>query len=295
MKDLISIQQQSIGTDLVQTVNARDLHAFLGVGKFFANWITDRIHQHGFVENQDFVCVEGLSRPISDASNVCLPVLASKGRGGHNRIDYHLTIEAAKHISMAEHTPKGKAARDYFIECERRLFAGEATPAAKSQGIDADRAIKQYMVVLKTYKSSGVPLSTAVEYARQAMRDRGVDIDAILPMPASHYNRRNPNWHEILAQPLSGHGSLGSLILSATKGDQDAIQVLRDQGVVLLPSPGKDGGDGMFVARGFPGQDAIIARLHATVLDCGIERRVLLGITRYRGAQVPLSAIPLIH
>lgn len=281
MKDLISIQQQSIGTNLVQTVNARDLHTFLEVGKDFSTWIKDRIELHGFVENQDFVCS---------------PILGSKiGWGGHNRIEYHLTIDAAKHVSMAEHTPKGKAARDYFIECERRLFAGEATPAAKSQGIDADRAIKQYMVVLKTYKSSGVPLSTAVEYARQAMRDRGVDIDAILPMPASHYNRRNPNWHEILAQPLSGHGSLGSLILSATKGDQDAIQVLRDQGVVLLPSPGKDGGDGMFVARGFPGQDAIIARLHATVLDCGIERRVLLGITRYRGAQVPLSAIPLIH
>ena len=88
--------------------NARDLHAFLGVGKMFAHWIQDRIQQHGFVENQDVVC---------------LPILASKnqsaGRGGHNRMEYHLTIEAAKHISMAERTPKGKEARDYFIECER--------------------------------------------------------------------------------------------------------------------------------------------------------------------------------
>ncbi|MGC8605920.1 MAG: antA/AntB antirepressor family protein, partial [Desulfomonilaceae bacterium] len=85
--------------------NARDLHAFLEVGKMFANWIQDRIRQHGFVENQDFVC---------------LPILASKdqpaGRGGHNRMEYHLTIEAAKHISMAEHTPKGQEARQYFIE-----------------------------------------------------------------------------------------------------------------------------------------------------------------------------------
>jgi len=280
MKDLISIQQQTIGTDLVQTINARDLHAFLENKDMFAHWIKDRIDQFGFVENQDFVSFwENPQKP----------------QGGRPSGEYHLTLGMAKELSMVERTAKGKEARQYFIECERRVFAGEAFPTAKPQEIDADRAIKQYMVVLKTYKSSGVPLPTAVEYARQAMRDRGVDIDTLLPMPASHYNRRNPNWHEILAQPLNGHGTLGGLILSATKGDRDAIQVLRDQGVVLLQSPGKVGGEGIFVARGYPGQDDIIARLYATVLDCGVERRVLLGITRYRGAQVPLSAIPLLH
>nr|MBU2717609.1 hypothetical protein [Acidithiobacillus ferridurans] len=39
--------------------------------------------------------------------------------GGRPSKEYHLTIEAAKHISMAEHTPKGQEARQYFIECER--------------------------------------------------------------------------------------------------------------------------------------------------------------------------------
>ena len=88
--------------------NARDLHTFLEVGKDFSTWIKDRIQQHGFEENQDFICS---------------PILGSKdhpaGRGGHNRMEYHLTIEAAKHISMAEHTSKGQEARQYFIECER--------------------------------------------------------------------------------------------------------------------------------------------------------------------------------
>ncbi|MBU2806830.1 MULTISPECIES: antA/AntB antirepressor family protein [Acidithiobacillus] len=249
MKDLISIQQQSIGTGLVRTVNARELHAFLGVGKVFGAWIQDRIEQFGFIEHQDFVCVEGLSFPNSESSKARQQITK----------EYHLTLDMAKELSMVERTAKGKEARQYFIECERRVFAGAASPTAKPQEIDADCAIKQYMVVLKTYKSSGVPLPTAVEYARQAMRD------------------------------------LGGLILSATKGDRDAIQVFRDQGVVLLQLPGKVGGEGIFVARGYPGQDDIIARLYATVLDCGVERWVLLGITRYRGAQVPLSAIPLIH
>lgn len=112
MQDLINIQQQPIGTDLVQTVNARELHVFLEVGSRFNDWIADRIKQHGFVENQDFV---------SFTENSVKP------KGGRPTKDYALTVNAAKHVSMAEHTEKGKEARDYFIECERRLRVGERT------------------------------------------------------------------------------------------------------------------------------------------------------------------------
>lgn len=112
MQDLISIQQQPIDGELIQTVNARELHAFLEVGKDFATWIKDRIDKLEFVENQDFVCS---------------PILGSKdqplGRGGHNRLDYFLTLDMAKHLSMIERTPKGHEARQYFIECERQLHA----------------------------------------------------------------------------------------------------------------------------------------------------------------------------
>lgn len=84
--------------------NARDLHTFLEVGKDFSNWIKDRIQQHGFLENQDFI----IFAKVGENPN-----------GGRPSKEYHLTIEAAKHIAMAEHTEKGKEARDYFIECER--------------------------------------------------------------------------------------------------------------------------------------------------------------------------------
>lgn len=122
MQDLINIQQQPIGTDLVQTVKARDLHAFLGVGKDFSNWIKDRIQRHGFMENQDFI--------------IDSPNLANQtGRGGDRKTkEYHLTIDAAKHISMAEHTPKGQEARQYFIECEKRLYRLSAMPQNPNSG-----------------------------------------------------------------------------------------------------------------------------------------------------------------
>ena len=42
---------------------------------------------------------------------------------GENRRDFHLSVDMAKELSMVERTEKGKAARRYFIDCERRLKA----------------------------------------------------------------------------------------------------------------------------------------------------------------------------
>ena len=101
----IVISNENINNVSVQTVNARELHGFLGVGKFFANWIKDRIEQYGFEENTDFV------------------VFAETGKnssGGRPTKDYHISLDMAKELSMVERNEKGKEARQYFIECERR-------------------------------------------------------------------------------------------------------------------------------------------------------------------------------
>ena len=119
MKDLIHIHLQAIGTEQMQTVNARDLHTFLKNKDMFANWIKDRIDQFGFVENQDFVSF--LENP-------------KKPRGGRPSAEYHLTLDMAKELSMVERTTKGKEARQYFIECERvaRTVNVPALPASMS-------------------------------------------------------------------------------------------------------------------------------------------------------------------
>ncbi|ENC1893206.1 antA/AntB antirepressor family protein [Escherichia coli] len=105
---LIPVFNGTIANETTLLVNARDLHTFLGVGKRFASWITERIAEYGFVENQDYILVS-LNRE-------------TKGRGGDRRSkDYHLTLDTAKETAMVERNEKGRQIRRYFIECEKKL------------------------------------------------------------------------------------------------------------------------------------------------------------------------------
>lgn len=121
---LIPVQQSVINSRPIQTVNARGLHKFLGVGKDFSNWIKDRIKSFDFVENQDFV------------------KLANSGElstTGQTSIDYHLTLDMAKELSMVERTEKGKQARLYFIEMERIAKLPPLFPDSPLKSIPQDR------------------------------------------------------------------------------------------------------------------------------------------------------------
>lgn len=106
---LIPIQDRPIGEGSIPAVDARELHAFLGVGRDFSSWIKDRIEQYDFVENQDF----GVFTEIGE-----------NRLGGRPAKEYCLTLDMAKELAMVERTDKGKQARQYFIECEREAKGG---------------------------------------------------------------------------------------------------------------------------------------------------------------------------
>lgn len=111
------VTDSEIGGERIQTVNARDLHAFLKVGKMFAHWIRERIQKYGFVEGVDYV------------------VSAETGnnpQGGRPAIEYYISLDMAKELAMVERNEQGKRARRYFIECERR---------AKQRPVDAMQAL----------------------------------------------------------------------------------------------------------------------------------------------------------
>lgn len=97
-----SVVKDTIGDELIQSVDARELHTFLEVTTRFNDWINNRIRDFDFVENQDFVTF---------TENLV---------SGGKRKEYHLSIDMAKELSMVERNEKGKQARQYFIECERR-------------------------------------------------------------------------------------------------------------------------------------------------------------------------------
>lgn len=109
---LPAITPSDMGGKAALTCNARDLHAFLGVGKFFANWIKDRIERFDFVEGQDFVKVFAKS-----GKNL---------RGGRPEMEYHLTLDMAKELAMVENNDKGREVRRYFIRAEAELRERQA-------------------------------------------------------------------------------------------------------------------------------------------------------------------------
>ncbi|UNE54376.1 antA/AntB antirepressor family protein [Bartonella machadoae] len=100
---LININQTEIDGELVQTVNARELHAFLEVKRDFSNWIKDRINKYDLKEGRDYILT--LAK-IGERQNVVLK-------------EYYLILNVAKELSMLENNQKGREARLYFIECEK--------------------------------------------------------------------------------------------------------------------------------------------------------------------------------
>ncbi|ACK79879.1 conserved hypothetical protein [Acidithiobacillus ferrooxidans ATCC 23270] len=172
------ITEKAVGRRSEKTVNARDLHAFLEVGRDFTNWIKNRIKQWGFVEGKDYIRLEGLISPILASKgrkeNVCSPVLASKGRGGHNVTEYALTLDMAKHLSMIERSRRGHEAREYFIECERRYRGlreqtAPVPPDTTRTPEELASLLHLYAASVKAHKANGLNQFQAVLGARRVL------------------------------------------------------------------------------------------------------------------------------
>lgn len=111
MVNLIPVFNGVIQQENTQLVDARILHQFLEVDIRFNDWIIRRITEYEFVENADYLS---------------FTQKRVKPKGGRPSVEYHITLDMAKELSMIERTEKGRQARKYFIECEKRLFSGNA-------------------------------------------------------------------------------------------------------------------------------------------------------------------------
>ena len=163
MQELIALNTIEFDGSEQQTVNARELHAFLEVGKDFSTWIKDRISQFDFVEDVDFVKTQDLSSPN----------LGSAKSRAQTKIEYHLTLSMAKELCMVERNEKGKQARQYFIECERvakqKLTAQPALPSYS----EALRQLADQIDHNKELQEKIEQDKPKVEYCDQIVADNG--------------------------------------------------------------------------------------------------------------------------
>lgn len=116
MNALIPIRED----DGRQAVSGRDLHAFLEVGTAYKDWFP-RMVGYGFAEGDDYTL-------ISER-------VARDGRGEIDRTDHALTLDMAKELAMIQRTPKGKEARQYFIEVERQFRQTPALPRTYAEAL----------------------------------------------------------------------------------------------------------------------------------------------------------------
>lgn len=122
----IAVRTEQRDGETVQTVDARELHQFLEVGKDFSTWIKDRIGQYGFEEGRDFVAIAPQNGGAKRGG--VSPKSGENSSGGRPRLEYHISLDMAKELSMVERNEKGKEARLYFIEAERRLRQASPDP-----------------------------------------------------------------------------------------------------------------------------------------------------------------------
>ncbi|HAA1706742.1 TPA_asm: phage antirepressor Ant [Campylobacter jejuni] len=95
------IYNKKIGAE-INSVNAREIYKIINSEQEFANWIKNRISHYSFIENQDYI----------------IELVYTKGRPLK---EYYVTLDMAKELCMVENNEKGRQARRYFIECEKRL------------------------------------------------------------------------------------------------------------------------------------------------------------------------------
>ena len=99
MNKLIQIVRSTIDGSEVNSVNLRDLHKKLKLKSDFSAWAKRQLSI--FVENEDYITL-------------------TKKVERQTLIEYIVTIDTAKHISMIQKNDIGMQIRKYFIESEKK-------------------------------------------------------------------------------------------------------------------------------------------------------------------------------
>ena len=161
MNELIKINSDN-------TVSGRELHKFLEIGTRFDKWFI-RMCEYGFNENDDFIRV----------AQKC-PTLG----GTQTIIDYAITLDMAKEISMLQRSEKGKQARTYFINCEKKLREVVKKPLTTLEQLklhylaldEQNKELKQVKADVTDLKNNMPLFNIECKDLQQAVRAKGCEV-----------------------------------------------------------------------------------------------------------------------
>ena len=150
------------------TVSGRELHKFLEIGTRFDKWFI-RMCEYGFNENDDFIRV----------AQKC-PTLG----GTQTIIDYAITLDMAKEISMIQRSEKGKQARQYFINCEKKLKEVVKKPLTTLEQLklhylaleEQNKELKQVKADVTDLKNNMPLFNIECKDLQQAVRAKGCEV-----------------------------------------------------------------------------------------------------------------------
>lgn len=137
-----------INNNLVELINAREVHELLQVKTRFDIWINRRLSETRFRKNLDFI----------ERSN-----LSNRGFFKTETKEYHLTLRMAEHLCLMENNEIGDRIRDLFIEREEQ--ARNQIPRLQAE----NTALKQQLGQIPPFLLSNPDHTTAIiKRAQQA-------------------------------------------------------------------------------------------------------------------------------
>jgi len=101
MNELINVIPHNA---LINAVDGRELHAYLEISRKYADWVKEQIVRADLTPSTDYIGFHEKGK----ANNATLK-------------QYYFTLDAAKNIALLSQSAKGKEARAYFINCEKKL------------------------------------------------------------------------------------------------------------------------------------------------------------------------------
>ena len=185
-----------------QAINARDLHAALGVGRDFSTWIKDRFEKYSFVCGKDYSIISGRIFDPPTSGN-------QGGRGGDRRsIDYLLTITTAKEIAMVENNIAGQRIRQYLIRVEE-LWRSQSTEVA----------------VVKTPLEKALVIKQALEYQQEMIEQLQAENAELKPKAA--FSDLAIQSENVMSM------NHAAKVLKLGFGDRTLFKSLREKGILM--------------------------------------------------------------